>query len=63
MKKEKTEAITGKRNQHNAVFNFPWNGFKRESRLLKDNTYGTLYFVQPPQGKDYLNNPLNSPCK
>ncbi|MDW9383011.1 phosphatidylinositol-specific phospholipase C domain-containing protein [Chryseobacterium sp. JV558] len=27
------------------------------------NTYGTPYFVQPPQGKDYLNNPLNSSCK
>ncbi|UKB78478.1 phosphatidylinositol-specific phospholipase C domain-containing protein [Chryseobacterium sp. MEBOG07] len=27
------------------------------------NTYGTPYFVQPPQQKDYLNNPLNSSCK
>ncbi len=27
------------------------------------NTYGTPYFVQPPQGKDYLNNPLNSSCQ
>ncbi|UTX48361.1 phosphatidylinositol-specific phospholipase C domain-containing protein [Chryseobacterium sp. MA9] len=27
------------------------------------NTYGTPYFVQPPQGKDYINNPLNSSCK
>ncbi|MGH1515915.1 phosphatidylinositol-specific phospholipase C domain-containing protein [Chryseobacterium sp. JK1] len=27
------------------------------------NTYGTPYFVQPPQGKGYLNNPLNSSCK
>lgn len=27
------------------------------------NTYGTPYFVQPPQRKDYLNNPLNSSCK
>lgn len=27
------------------------------------NTYETSYFVQPPKGKDYLNNPLNSSCK
>ncbi|MGG7550686.1 phosphatidylinositol-specific phospholipase C domain-containing protein [Chryseobacterium arthrosphaerae] len=27
------------------------------------NTYGTPYFVQPPQGKDYLNNPVNTSCK
>jgi len=27
------------------------------------NTYGTPYFVQPPKGKDYLKNPLNSFCK
>jgi hypothetical protein len=27
------------------------------------NTYGTPYFVQPPQGKDYLNNPINTSCK
>lgn len=27
------------------------------------NTYGTPYFVQPPQGNGYLNNPLNSPCR
>ena len=26
------------------------------------NTYGTSYFVQPPSGKAYLNNPVNSPC-
>ncbi len=26
------------------------------------NAYGTPYFVQPPQGKDYFNNPLNSSC-
>lgn len=27
------------------------------------NTYGTPYFVQPPQREGYLNNPLNSSCK
>lgn len=27
------------------------------------NTYGTPYFIQPPQGKDYLNNPLNFSCR
>ncbi|MGI9582349.1 phosphatidylinositol-specific phospholipase C domain-containing protein [Chryseobacterium sp. RRHN12] len=27
------------------------------------NSYGTSYFVQPPQGKAYLNNPLNSSCR
>ncbi|WP_313001097.1 phosphatidylinositol-specific phospholipase C domain-containing protein [Chryseobacterium gleum] len=27
------------------------------------NTYSTPYFVQPPQGKDYFNNPLNSSCR
>ncbi|REC61263.1 hypothetical protein DRF65_16220 [Chryseobacterium pennae] len=27
------------------------------------NTYGTPYFVQPPQGKDFLDNPVNSSCK
>ncbi|WP_333597819.1 phosphatidylinositol-specific phospholipase C domain-containing protein [Chryseobacterium flavum] len=27
------------------------------------NTYNTPYFVQPPQKKDYVNNPLNNSCK
>lgn len=27
------------------------------------NTYNTPYFVQPPQQKDYVNNPLNNSCK
>ncbi|UKB78475.1 hypothetical protein [Chryseobacterium sp. MEBOG07] len=36
-KKEKTEAIAGSRNQHNMVLIFPWNDFKRESRLLKES--------------------------
>ncbi|WP_407533875.1 phosphatidylinositol-specific phospholipase C domain-containing protein [Elizabethkingia miricola] len=27
------------------------------------NTYGTFYFVQPPKGEGYINNPINSSCK
>jgi hypothetical protein len=27
------------------------------------NTYGTSYFVQPPQDKDYMINPINTNCK
>lgn len=27
------------------------------------NTYGTPYYVHPPQEKDYMNNPVNTSCK